>query len=127
MNKDYHDDQDLVNFLKNNQPTFSPSDTSCENQLMSIIACDNNQVSKRKKEYFWAIPTAIAFGFLFMFGNSIKSNFSTQIVQEKENLEAFMINAWRESMAEKVDNNQINMLEEEWLLLTEKELVSSSP
>lgn len=122
-----NNDQNLIIFLKQNQPIYHNYNPYQEEQLMKIISSGNLRSSCPKNKYFWAVPSAIAVGFLLLFGNLTRANFYPQIANQKEDLEEFMVNSWRGSMSEKIGNSHIDNLEENWLLLTEYNVIYSNP
>ena len=112
-----HDDNhnNLVSFLRQNQPTAPDAHLNLEQQIFDSL---EPRTDKPKKLYFktlWAIPSAIATGFLF---TSIGFSFRTpRIASEPKDLENFLVKNWQSTF-----NTQTYTTVEEteayWLLLT---------
>ena len=127
MKQEFDNDQNLVNFLKQNQSYPFTNERYKEEKLMNLICSNSLDSSFAKSKYLWTISGAITMGFLLIFGHLLKENVSPQVVQKQETIETFMINTWDGSMLEKTDHNDFHDLEEDWLSLTENNLLYSQP
>ncbi len=102
----------LVSFLRQNQPTAPDAHLNLEQQIFDAI----EPRTRTKKFYLkWTIPSAIATVFLF---TSIGLSFRTpRIASEPKDLENFLIKNWQSTL----DTQTYNTAEETeayWLLLT---------
>ena len=102
----------LVNFLRQNQPTAPETHLNLEQQIFDSL----EPRTYNKKLYLkWTIPGAIATGFLF---TSISLGFRTpRLASEPKDLENFLIKNWQSTL----DSQSYNTVEETeayWLLLT---------
>ena len=114
-----HNDRqnNLVSFLRHNQPLPPEAHPCLEQQLMDAL----EPRAKAKKSRFkvtWTIPSAIATGFLF---TSVSFGLKTpRVALEPKDLENFLVKNWQNT----IDNNSYTVTEETeayWLLPTVSE------
>ena len=111
-----HDDNrnNLVSFLRRNQPTPPKPHPDLEQQLIESLEPRTNH----HRRYFkagWTIPGAIATGFLF---TSVSFSVRTpRVALEPKDLENFLVGNWQNTLG----NNSYSAIEETeayWLLPT---------
>ena len=125
MKTRFHEQQKLVAFLKQYRPGPPPQNNRIEEQLMAVVSQENK--SPKYNSWLWVVPSAIAAGSLLIYGSLIRDNFAPKIAKKTEDLEIFMVNSWRGSMAENMETKDIYNLEKDWLLLTEAQISSAQP
>jgi hypothetical protein len=127
MKQEYNNDQNLVNFLKQNQPFPSSSTPEQEKRLMARICSPKIRCSRGKNPCLLLFFLGSALGLLLIWANWSKNKILPQIAHEEDNVEKFMINAWKGSMAIQIENNQFQYLEQDWLFGTRNNEVNSHP
>ena len=109
--------QNLVNFLRENRPITPNSQCNLEQRLMDSIGEQPRKHSKYGSSLIWTIPSAIATGFLF---TSVGLSWKTpQVVIEASELDQFLVNSWNDA----VDSDNFTILngkDTEWLFTTEQ-------
>lgn len=109
-----HDDNrnNLVSFLRQNQPIPPQAHPDLERQLMASLeprTSSNRRYSKSR----WTIPGAIATGFLF---TSVSFSVRTpRIALEPKDLENFLVKNWQNTLGEN-SYTAIEETEAHWLL-----------
>ena len=101
----------LVSFLRHNQPIPPIANPNLEQQLIESL---EPRIS-RKRGYTWTIPSAIATGFLF---TSVSFGLRTpRVALEPKDLENFLVRNWQNTLS----HNNFTTIEETeayWLLPT---------
>ncbi|MFB8792182.1 MAG: hypothetical protein U7123_25880 [Potamolinea sp.] len=105
------DDQEWLEFLRQNRPTPPPTTDNFEEQLMTAIATSDQQVKTRK---MWLVPSAIAAGLLMAWSGHYFLNIS-QNSPNYASLETFLENNWNEVVGEVPANSQSNGSQGDWL------------
>ena len=111
MTKLHQDNQNnLVSFLRHNQPLPPDVSPQLEQQLISSL----EPRSKRQLRFkiAWTVPKAIATGFLF---TSVSFGFRTpRVALEPKDLENFLVKNWHNTL----DSNSYTAIEKDasWLL-----------
>ena len=111
-----HDDNrnNLVSFLRHNQPVPPQAHPDLERQLMESLEPRTNS-NKRYFKSGWTIPGAIATGFLF---TSVSFSVKTpRIALEPKDLENFLVRNWQNTLG-KSSYLVIEETEAYWLLPT---------
>ena len=110
-----HDDNrnNLVSFLRHNQPIPPQAHPDLERQLMESL--EPRKSNKRCFKSGWTIPGAIATGFLF---TSVSFSVRTpRIALEPKDLENFLVKNWQNTLGEN-SYSAIEETEAYWLLPT---------
>lgn len=111
-----HDDNrnNLVSFLRQNQPIPPQAHPDLERQLMESLE-PRKSSNKRYFKSGWTIPSAIATGFLF---TSVSFSVRTpRIALEPKDLENFLVKNWQNTLGEN-SYSAIEETEAYWLLPT---------
>ena len=120
--------QNLINFLRENRPAIPDAKGNLEAKLMNSISEQPRKHCKSSSSLMWTIPSAIATGVLF---TSVGLNWKTpQMVIEASELDQFLVNSWIDT----VDSSNFAILNQEedtdWLFTpietTEKTLSVSA-
>lgn len=109
-----HDDNrnNLVSFLRQNQPIPPQAHPDLERQLMESLE-PRTSSNKRYSKSRWTIPSAIATGFLF---TSVSFSVKTpRIALEPKDLENFLVKNWQNTLGEN-SYTAIEETEAYWLL-----------
>jgi hypothetical protein len=125
MIKNFDNEQKLITFLRQNRPLPPPLKDNFEEQLMTIISQQYRFYLPQKNYFFWVAMGIIGGGLLLTISGLTRSNYRPQIANNQEDLETFMINAWQGSMAETLEHNDRNSIENDWLFLTETNYATS--
>ncbi len=107
--------QNLVNFLRENRPIPPHCECNLEQKLMDSIGKQSRKNSKYSSNLIWTIPGAIATGFLFTsVGLSLKT---PQVVIKASELDRFLVNSWNDTI-ESGNFAILNEQDTEWLFTT---------
>lgn len=99
--------QNLVNFLRENRPAIPDPKCNLEAKLINSIGEQPRRFSKSSSSLMWTIPSAIATGVLF---TSVGLNWKTpQVVIEASELDQFLVNSWIDT----VDSGNFAILNQE--------------
>ncbi len=99
--------QNFVNFLRDNRPL--PPDCQCnlEQKLMNSIGEQPKRNHRYGSNLIWTIPGAIATGVLF---TSVGLSFKTpQVMIEASELDQFLVNSWSDT----IDHSSFAVWDEE--------------
>ena len=106
------DRNDLISFLRQNQPTAPDARLNLEQQIFDSLEPRTDNKNSYAK---WTIPGAIATGFIF---TSIGLGFRTpRVAIEPKDLENFMVENWQTTLDSQT-HNKARETEAYWLLLT---------
>ena len=113
-----HNDRknNLVSFLRHNQPLPPDAHPNLEQQLMDALP-PRAKTKKLRFKAAWTIPSAIATGFLFTSVSFVKT---PRIALEPKDLENFLVKNWQNTL----NNNSHTATEDTeayWLLPTVSE------
>ena len=114
-----HNDRrnNLVSFLRHNQPLPPDAHPNLEQQIMDALP-PRVKTKRLRFKATWTIPSAIATGFLF---TSVSFGFKTpRIALEPKDLENFLVKNWQNTL----NNNSYIAIEDTeayWLLPTMSE------
>jgi hypothetical protein len=111
-----HDDNqnNFVKFLQQNQPIAPKAYPNLEQQIFNSLELRTDK-SKKCYKTWWAIPGAIATGFLF---TSISFSLKTpRIAIESEDLETFLVKNWQNTLNTNIDTT-VEETDAYWLLLS---------
>ena len=108
-----HDRQNnLVSFLRHNQPIPPQPYPDLEQKLIDSLEPRANRARKRYFKTTWTIPGAIATGFLF---TSVSFGFKTpRIALEPKDLDNFLVKNWQDTLGNSYA--AIEETESHWLL-----------
>ncbi len=88
--------QNLVNFLRENRPITPNCQCNLEQKLMDSIGSQPRRNNKHGSNLIWTIPSALATGFLFTsVGLSLKT---PQVVIKASELDNFLVNSWNDTI-----------------------------
>ena len=100
----------LVSFLRQNQPLPPKADPQLEQRLLDAL---EPRKDRRRGYFAWTIPSAIATGFLF---TSVNFSFRTpRIALEPQDIENFLVKNWHNTL-EDSGSTAIEETEAYWLL-----------
>ena len=110
--------QNLLNFLRENRPIPPNCQCNLEQKLMDSIGEQSRKNSKHGSNLIWTIPGAIATGVLF---TSVGLSWKTpQVVIDTSELDQFLVNSWNDT----IDSGDFAILNEQdtdWLFTTVKQ------
>ena len=109
------DRNNLVSFLRQNQPLPPQACPDLERQIMESLEPRRSRERKRSRTTTWTLPSAIATGFLF---TTVSFGVRTpRIAVEPQDIENFLVNNWQDTLGDRdpliSDNNEAY-----WLLPT---------
>lgn len=85
----------LVSFLRHNQPVSPPCPVDLEQRIMDSLEPQHHK-RKRYIKVVWSIPSAIATGFLF---TTVSFSVKTpRIALEPQDIESFLVNNWQDTL-----------------------------
>jgi hypothetical protein len=116
MNRSPEDDENLIQFLRQNRPVPPPVSSNFEQQLMEAID-DRRQQNKRNSYCIWFIPSTIFFAFsIYWFGFDrpyrVADNF------DNTEIESVLFGSWQEVDESSYLPQDNNVSEADWLLIT---------
>lgn len=108
--------ENFINFLRENRPVPPPPQSDLEQQLMESIEVQSIQERRRRYKFNWTIPSAIATGFLF---TSVSLSWKTpRIAIEPNDLEMFLVNNWNYTLNNHHNDTVLDESETSLLLST---------
>lgn len=115
-----HDDEPLIQFLKQHRPIPPPTAISVEKQLMQGVAREPYLSSDKRLSLLWLIPSAIAAAGLATWLGWKGTHSSFGIATQPKELESFVIESWNGSLEELSYTPKETKLEN-WLFLEESD------
>jgi hypothetical protein len=116
-----HDDEPLIQFLKQHRPIPPITASSVEKQLMQWVAKEPNLASDQRISLLWLILSAIATVGLVTWLGWRGSHSSFGIAAQSEELESFVIESWNGSLEELSYAPKETKLENAWFILEESD------
>ncbi|BAQ63812.1 hypothetical protein [Geminocystis sp. NIES-3709] len=113
QNQSNPQDDDLVNFLKTYSPIPPKEDKPCEQLVMSSIISSTTSplLNSRWLRKGWVLSGTLITTLLILGGYlfNLNTRSTPQVATEMDQLEAFMIETWYDSMAQESELNYVTV------------------